>query len=166
MNMRVYLGGNISQSEETYLWRDKVEELVADQPQIIPINPCASKYNQVMREVNKGRALTDEEGQLYTKEAQQATRGLLPVKDYALLKTCDINLVNLTINTPGRPMIGTVFEMAWCKDVFKIPCIGITGGPDFESPYTEHPFIKYALEAEVATVEEAIELIAYTYVYT
>ena len=163
MSVRVYLGGNISHDPETYEWRKRFVEIVRPYDAIAPINPCASRYNDEMLEESRGVEITEAEGIRYTAEAQARTKGLLPDKDFWLLKSCDINVVNLVLNTAGRPMIGTVFEMAWCRDIFNIPCIGITGGADFENAYTVHPFIRRALTSEVATVEEAAALIAATY---
>jgi len=159
----VYLGGNISHDPETYEWRRRFTEIVRLFDAIEPIDPCASRYSDDMFKKWHGLDITEEAGVRYTAEAQARTKGLLPDKDYWLLKSCDVNVVNLMINTPGRPMIGTVFEMAWCRDIFNIPCIGITGGPDFESAYTVHPFIQRALTSEVPTGEEAADLIASTY---
>lgn len=163
MTLRIYLGGNISHDEETYLWRERFTDIVAPHAEIEVVNPCASRYNAKMREEVRGIAITEEEGKKYTEKARAITKGLLPAKDLHLLKNCDINVVNLMINTPGRPMIGTVFEIAWCRDLFNIPCIGITGGREFDNAYTVHPFITRALDTEVASVEEAAATVINTY---
>jgi hypothetical protein len=161
--LRIYLGGNISHDPATYAWRDVFTELCDPHQEIEIVNPCANRYNQEMLKQVADKEITEAEGVKYTAKAREITKGLLPAKDLWLLKTCDINVVNLTLNTPGRPMIGTVFEIAWCRDMFNIPCIGITGGPDFDNAYTVHPFITRALDTEVATVEEAAQIVVRTY---
>jgi len=149
----VYLAGNISQNPETYGWRDDIERLFKEERlyrKINIVNPCANKFNQEMKNFGK-------HGLEFIKEAVKRSQHLLRAKDYKLLHICNLMIVDLVIGTDEKPLIGTIQELCWAKDIFKIPIIGITHGKD--TPYTNHPWIDECCSAKVETVEQAAEMV-------
>jgi hypothetical protein len=163
MSIRIYLGGNISPDPQTYQWREAFVDLVRQYDEIEVINPCATTYDVALREHFAGDEATKLDGSAYTEAELQRNSKLLPRMDFRLLMSCDVNVVNLELNTPGHTMIGTMWEMAWCHDLFQIPNIGIVGPEGFENEYTRHPFVKWGLELDVPDVEAAASAIINTY---
>lgn len=146
----IYLAGNISEDVRTYEWRERFTELVSDEPQIVVVNPCANAFNQGMKSGPK-------DGLKFTKEAKKRSQKILRAKDYQLVKMCSVVVANLWLTTPKKPMVGTVQELCWCRDIFYVPVIGITGGVD--NIYTQHPWIDECCSAKVETVEEASQMV-------
>ena len=146
----IYLAGNISDDVRTYEWREKFTELVGDDYRLVIVDPCKNKFNQSM----KG---ADEKGLEFAKEAKKRSQKILRAKDYQLVRMCSVIVVNLELHDPNRPMVGTVMELAWSRDVFYVPVIAITGG--VENTYTMHPWIDECCSAKVETVEEAADTV-------
>jgi hypothetical protein len=146
----VYLAGNISEDSRTYEWREKFIELVKDESNVVVVNPCANKFNQDMKNAT-------EEGLAFVKEAKKRSQKILRAKDYQLVKMCSVIVVNLELHNPDRPMIGTVQELTWARDVFYVPVIAITGKED--NIYTTHMWMDECCSAKVETVEKAAEMI-------
>lgn len=149
----IYLAGGISQDIRTYAWREVVERLLKKERlyhKVVVVNPCANRFNQNMMEA-EGNGLE------FIKEAKKRSQYLLRPKDYQLLRMCNLMLVDLVIGTSEKPLIGTIQELCWAKDIFKIPVIAITHGED--TPYTNHMWIDECCSAKVDTVEEAVDMI-------
>lgn len=146
----IYLAGQINSNPRTYEWRDRFTELVKDEPSIVIVNPCANKFNQSMREL-KG------DGIRFAKEAMKRSQRILRAKDYQMVKMCNVIVVHLCFSTPEKPMVGTIQELTWARDIFNIPVIGIT--EDEESIYTTHSWIDECISAKVSTVDEAAQMI-------
>jgi len=146
----VYLAGQINENPATYEWRDKFTQLVSDEPGIVVVNPCANKFNVGMKGVGK-------DGLAFAKEAVKRSQKILRAKDYQLVKMCNVIVVHLCFSTAEKPMIGTIQELTWARDVFYTPVIAITGGE--ESIYTTHPWIDECCSAKVETVEEAANML-------
>lgn len=142
----IYLAGNISHDPETYLWREKFEEMVYGWP-VVVVNPCANRYNQ------KHKALKTIAAK---KKLTVSSQNILKPKDYQMVKICSVIVMNLAIWTPEKPMVGSIFEFGWA-DRLMIPVICIVG--DESSPYAQHPWIKHSAAAYVETVEDSVELI-------
>lgn len=146
----IYLAGNISENPETYAWRDQFIDILSDVPNVIIINPCASKFNQNM----KG---SSNNGLDFVRRAKKISHKLLRPKDYQLIKMCSVMVTHLGFVSPEKPLIGTLHEMVWAHDIFYIPLLAITNNED--NAYTNHPWIDECCSAKVETVEEAAELI-------
>jgi nucleoside 2-deoxyribosyltransferase len=144
----IYLAGNISSDIETYKWREKATQLLEAQYTIL--NPAANKFNKMLIKQHK----TDLEE--FKKDAIKKSQGILIVKDYQLVVRADIILVNLQIITPDKPMIGTMFELAWAWQLKK-PVIAIVD----EGWYSKHPFPFATFSARVETLEGACDIIKY-----
>lgn len=146
----IYLAGNISEDMRTYEWREKFTELVKDEPLITVVDPCANSFNQSMRTGSK-------DGMSFTKRAVKKSQKILRAKDYQLIKICSVVVVNLSLTNEKKPMVGTIQELCWCRDIFYVPVIGITEGVD--NVYTLHPWIDECCSAKVETVEEAVQMV-------
>lgn len=156
----IYLAGNISNDVETYHWRERFEDYMSDinedlmqrgivsEPVFYCLNPCNNAFNEEFKE-NINILRTDPSEHL----------GLLPTKDYWMLKRCTIIVANLALWTVDKPMMGTLFEETWADWIFKIPNVQIVG--DETSPYTKHIFVKKAASARVFDEKEAAQVIAY-----
>ncbi len=149
----VYLAGNISQNIDTYLWRENIERLLKKERlyrKVVVVNPCANEFNQGMKSATKT-------GLEFIKEAKKRSQHLLRAKDYQLIRMCNLMVVDLVTGSDEKPLIGTLHELCWAKDVFKIPVISITHNE--VTPYTTHPWIDECCSAKVETVEEAADMI-------
>lgn len=146
----VYLAGNINENSRTYEWREEFTELVKDEPRIVVVNPCANKFNQAMKNVGK-------DGMEFTREAIKRSQKILRAKDYQLVKMCNAIVVHLGLTNLEKPMVGTIQELAWARDIFYTPVIAITEGE--ENIYTTHPWIDECCSAKVKTVEESAEMV-------
>ena len=143
---RVYLAGNISSDPKTYKWREEATELLKGKYCVL--NPAANRFNKQLLKEAKG----DSEG--FLQRAIDRSKGILITKDFQLVQSSDIILVNLQLITPEKPPIGTIFELAWSWYLRK-PVIAITG----DNLYCKHPFPTTTFSATVESVEEACELI-------
>jgi len=146
----IYLAGNISEDIRAYQWREEFENLMKDESNVVVVNPCANKFNQGMINATKN-------GLDFTKESVKRSQKILRAKDYQLVKMCSVIVVNLELFSTEKPMIGTVQELAWARDIFYIPVIAITGGAD--NIYTNHSWIDECCSAKVDTVTEAVVMI-------
>jgi hypothetical protein len=66
-------------------------------------------------------------------------------------------IANIGLVSNSKPLIGTVQEMVWARDIFYIPCISLTMG--VENAYTTHPWIRECSSAIVETTKEAADLV-------
>lgn len=155
----IYLAGNISRDDQTYLWRENFTKMMDNEIQsgdVKIVDPCANKFNQGMRKHG-------ENGLEFVKEAVRRSQQLLRAKDYQLIKMCNVMVVNLYLVSPEKPLIGTVQELVWAHDDFYMPVIGIIGKPEERSElaevYCNHPWIDECCKAKVETVEDAVRLV-------
>ena len=146
----IYLAGNISEDVRTYEWRERFESLMEGEDGVVIVNPCANKFNQAMKGEGK-------DGLEFTKEAKKRSQKILRAKDYQLVKMCSVILVNLELWSPEKPMIGTIQELTWARDIFYLPVLALVGKED--NIYTTHPWIDECVSAKVDTVEEAVDMI-------
>lgn len=155
----IYLAGNISGDDRTYLWREEFTELMQDSIKggdVVIVDPCANPFNQGIRKFSSS-------GGEFVNEARKRSQRILRAKDYQLVKMCNLVVVNLHLVDPTKPMIGTVQELAWANDIFYTPVIGIIGKPDewdgLSHVYVNHPWIDECCSAKVETVEDAAETV-------
>jgi hypothetical protein len=121
-----------------------------DIPNAVVVNPCANKFNQGMKNATKS-------GLAFTKEAKKRSQKILRAKDYQLVKMCSVIVVNLELVSVEKPLIGTIQELCWARDIFYLPILAICGKEP--NIYTEHPWVDECCSAKVNTVEEAVEMI-------
>jgi len=144
--LHIYLSGNISANRETYLWRMRFTEAVKDLD-VVTVDPCLNNFNQRLSSDSDG------DGAEFKKLALQRSQGLLPLKDFQLMKGCQLTVVNLALITPEKPPIGTIHELCWCEYVFNMPVIAIVG--EEVGFYARHPFNAKCISAHVRDEQEA-----------
>ncbi len=146
MKKVIYLAGNISSDPETYKWREKATEMLSSDYLIF--NPAANKFNK--------KLLKDAEGDVeeFVKKAIERSQGILITKDFNLVQHADLLLANMSIVTPDKPMVGTLFELAWAWYLRK-PVVAIIS----DNLYCKHPFTKNSFSATTSSLEEACMLI-------
>jgi len=147
----IYLAGQICEDKGSHVWREGATEILEAMGFGV-INPAANHFNRELM----GR--TENNGEEFLRLAIEQSQGILIDKDHALVKKSDIVLVNLQTFPSFKPMVGTLFELAWCYDD-KRPVIGITD----DGPYSRHPFIQRTLSGKAASVLEACRLIERLY---
>jgi len=145
----IYLAGQISENIETYNWRRNVIEQLKDCKNITIINPCNSEFN---------RNLEGDES-LFATWPTTAVANLLVPKDKNHVLQSDCIIANLNIYSKDKPLIGTLFELAWAYDQSHTMVIGIHD-EKFGDKYTiEHPFVRRALDIIVNNEYEACKLV-------
>lgn len=143
---RIYLAGNISSDPATYKWRDKATKLLEEEYTVL--NPANNKFNRGLLKAYKENPEEFKKGAI--------DKRILVVKDYQLVAGSDIILVNMQIITPEKPVIGTLFELAWAW-YLKIPVIAIIA----DNWFCQHPFTVASFSATADSLEEAVHLIKY-----
>jgi len=153
----IYLGGNISPDDRTYLWREEFTEAFKDEQRVVIVDPCKNKFNQAVR--NKADDNVDHLA--FMKQAYGLSQNILKPKDFTMIKMCSLAVMNYEIRSTKKPMIGTIFETAWCESIFRIPIIGIMGTQENRdnNPYANHPWIASACSSIVLDVDQAIETV-------
>ncbi len=73
-------------------------------------------------------------------------------RDYQCVKRADLLVVNTDKFGQDRPLVGTIFELAWAFE-HHIPVIMITQ----EEMYRKHPFLENNVAWYFETVEELLE---------
>jgi len=150
-----YLAGNITKDVRTFEWREHFIELIYkkfDKDKIRIFNPASTEFD---KRLSNGYYKTTSQS---LKQKNIKTQNIFRAKDYQLIKNSDIVVVNLDIIDMERPLVGTIMELAWCKDIFYVPTIGIVGNS--KNIYCNHPWINECLSARVVTDEDAVEFIS------
>jgi len=142
---KVYLCGNISTDPETYAWREKATLLLKGYRML---NPARNKFNQQLLKDHNS------DPNKFTHEALKRSQGILIIKDFNLVQQADIILANLTLITPEKPLIGSVYELAWAW-LLKKPVIAIIA----DNLYCQHPFPVETFSATASNLEEACKII-------
>jgi len=148
MKKYIYLAGNISNDPETYKWREDATKLLESEYNIL--NPAANKFNKNLIKYNK------KDLEEFKKDAINKSKNILIVKDFQLVNKADIILVNLQLLTPDKPLIGTIYELAWAW-CLKKPVIAIIA----DNWWCKHPFPASTFSATAETLEEACTIIKY-----
>jgi hypothetical protein len=143
----LYLAGQISNDKKTYLWREKVREVFADNKNILIIDPCCSEYND------------ERVGQDLISFYKEKGHMLLPAKDRNYVNISNVIMFNMNIYTPEKPMVGTFYELAWAFDKNDTMCIGIYNGEPKDDFVCNHPFVKSTIAVWTKNEDEASELL-------
>lgn len=151
MRDKIYLIGQISVNEpETYDWRKRVKQRFMDDRQFYFIDPCNNEFNKEVADQYGDGSDPDR-----TKVYRTGGIDLLVPKDKMYVMKSTIALANLNHYDPEKPMIGTMFELAWYHDNNHKAVIGIFSGDRHKDKYCNHPFVKSAINYWVENDEEA-----------
>lgn len=151
-----YLAGNITKDKRTFEWRHEFERLVDDSGlrelhDIEVVNPARTEFD---KRLLAGKYKTTRQSLL---QKSMQSQGIFRPKDFQLIKGSTLMVANLAIIDDERPIVGTVQELAWARDIFYIPVIGILG--DGNNIYCQHPWIQECLSASVRTEKDALDFI-------
>lgn len=143
MSLSCYLCGYIQGSviEQCIAWRKKIRETYDNWPTgrypinwIDPLN--GENFNEISPDGLKG---------CFPPNA-------IVHKDYVSIQKSDLIICNSDTFGQNRPLIGTIYELAWAYEKRK-PVIMITNDIIFE----QHPFITNTVSWYVKSVEELLE---------
>lgn len=151
MRDKIYMIGQISTSyPETYAWRKRVKERFMDDRQFYFIDPCNNEFNKEVA-VQYGDNSDPDRTKVYT------TGGinLLVPKDKMYVMKSTGAFANMNHYDTEKPMIGTMFELAWYHDNNHKAVIGIFDGDPCKDVHCNHPFVKSVINTWVKTEEEA-----------
>lgn len=148
----MYLAGQISKDESTYMWRNNVVERYKEDSNVLVINPCNNTFNKKvleMRKKNNTNGYRNIEGV-----------EVLPGKDRFYIKKSNVILFNLNVFDLQKPLLGTFFEAAWTYDDSGKIVIGIadTSINKQTQQICNHPFVKATINTFVENEEEACDL--------
>jgi nucleoside 2-deoxyribosyltransferase len=142
--MKIYLAGLIATDyPQSIEWRKNTEDLLG--PVIYHIlSPMRGKEN-----------LADESGDGGITSVSMTSKDII-LRDYNDVLQSDIVLVNLNTFGSPRPLLGTIYEMAWVWQLRK-RCIAICDKGNYLMH--EHPFMKETINHYFETLEEACRFI-------
>lgn len=146
--LSVYLSGNISSDPQTYTWREQATKLL--EPEFLILNPVANPFNtELLYKHNLQTPVGD-----FLDDVFERSQRLLIHKDYNSVRQADIILANLKLVSTDKPLIGTIFELAWAWQLQK-PIIAVVD----HGVFSKHIFCRAAISAAVYTVEAACNMI-------
>ena len=151
MKERIYLIGQISPAAlESFIWRENVRKYFEHRDDFDVVDPCLDEFNTRLVKEN-----VTERVEIYKEKGIK----LIVPRDRLYVLKSTIGLCNLNHYDPAKPIIGTMFELAWYCEMPEKAVIGIFDG-DIKSDVTcSHPFIDRAVDTWVQNEEEACELI-------
>ncbi len=154
-----YLIGQISAGvPATYLWREHIREYFKHRDTMSLIDPCENAFNQ---SILKDAKLADDPGrfEVYRKFGTD----LLVPKDKTYVKQSTMGIANMYHWDTKKPMIGTIFELAWYHDFPEKSVIGIFPGDWKKDIHCNHPFVRSVVDTWVKNEQEACKLIEFFY---
>jgi len=153
MNEIIYLCGQISvAAPETFEWRKRVREYFVNRKDFDIIDPCMDDFNREMLEKE-----VEDRAQVYK------TKGikLIVPRDRLYVEKSTIGMCNLNLYDPKKPMIGTMYELAWYFDASEKAVIGIFDGDPTKDVYCNHPFVQRVIDVWTKDEKEACEVLEY-----
>lgn len=151
MRDKIYLIGQISVNEpETYEWRKRIKQHFMDDRQFYFIDPCNNEFNKEVAQ-QYGDGSDPDRTKVYTTNGI----GLLVPKDKMYVMKSTIAIANMNHYDPAKPMVGTMFELAWYHDNNHKAVIGIYDGDWTKDKYCNHPFVKSVINCWTKNTEEA-----------
>lgn len=148
-NYTIYLAGQISKDTITYKWRRTIIEELKYYKNLIIINPCNSKFNQTIKN----------NSDLFATWPAIPISNLLLPKDKNHVLNSDCVIANLNIYSKDKPLIGTLFELAWAYDQPQTMVIGIYNENFGDKYIIEHPFVRQCLNIIVSDEYEACKVV-------
>lgn len=148
----IYLAGQISVDKiETYQWRKDVCNYFEFNDQYDIINPCANPYNIELLYEYKDKNTN------WNKIYANGHNNILVSKDKSYVNRASIVIANLIQYDKNKPIIGTLFELAWCNYINNKTVIGIHDNT--KSIHYTHPFITNTISTWVTDQIHACNVI-------
>ncbi len=164
---KIYLVGQISMiNESTYLWRKDIREYFKSDTQLINnfdiIDPCLNEWLiEVNKEINKDGD-DFKRGKIY----KQRGMNLIVPKDYNYVIRSTGCIANLNHYDPLKPIIGSIFELAWYYQHPEKFVVGVFDGDWKDNILCNHPFVRETIDTWCRDHMEAAELIKNFYMGT
>lgn len=144
----IYLAGQISPIKpETYEWRKEVKKYFLNHEKFIIIDPCGNSYNRKLLKTQP----------TYSEINQTPNNKIITPKDKSYVERSTIGIINLIHYDPNKPIIGSLFELAWYQSYPSKTVIGIYE----DTILVNHPFVQNAVTTWLTSVHEACKLIDY-----
>lgn len=149
----IYLCGQISPAaKESFSWRGEVWKYFEHRDDFEIIDPCRDQFNTRLVEEK-----VTERIEIYKEKGIN----LIVPRDKWYVSRSTIGLVNLNHYDPEKPIIGTMFELAWYHQTPEKAVIGIFSGEPKKDIICNHPFVSRAVDTWTRNEKEACELIEY-----
>jgi hypothetical protein len=166
---RIYLVGQISMiNESTYLWRRDIREFFQSDEQMINnfdiIDPCLNEWiTKSNEELNKNKSEDDfKRDKIYKIEGMN----LIVPKDYNYVLRSSGCIVNLNHYDTFKPVVGSLFELAWYYERQEKFVVGVFDGDWTNDVLCNHPFVRATIDTWCYNHMEAAELIKNYYMGT
>lgn len=151
MKETLYLIGQISPAAlESFTWRKNVRKYFEHRADFEVIDPCLDEFNTRLVEEN-----VTERIEIYK---EKGIRLIVPRDRWYVLRST-IGLCNLNHYDTSKPIIGTMFELAWYCEMPEKAVIGIYNGDIKDDVICSHPFVDRAVDTWVKNEQEACQLI-------
>lgn len=147
MKERIYLIGQISPDKEiTYKWRKEVKEFFTpENPLNINfeiIDPCDNEWNRAVTNFNGEKGKDPQRLKLY----KLLGTSLIVPKDYGYVLRSTGCIANLNHYDVNKPIIGTLFELAWYYQNPEKCVIGVFDGEWENDVCCNHPFVRETVD--------------------
>lgn len=155
MNEVIYLIGQISKEREiTYRWRQEVRKFFSGGGENYGfelIDPCDNEWNMGMVKLNG-------EGERFAYYNSVGASLIVP-KDYGYVMRSTGCIANMNHYDTKKPMIGTLFELAWYYKHQEKCVIGVFDGDWQEDSICNHPFVRETVDVWCKDHMEAAKLL-------
>jgi len=153
----IYLIGQISvDKKSSYEWRKNIRRCFATKPDWTIIDPCNNGFNQAV--------IANAGGDPKRLKVYKTTGvELLVPKDKSYVERSTMGICNMNHYDKKKPVIGTMFELAWYYENPEKTVIGIFDGNPEEDVNCNHPFVKASVDVWVKDEWAAAELAMHFY---
>lgn len=159
MKERIYLIGQISVDKEiTYRWRREVRDFFYEhsikeaEATFEMIDPCDNEFNKSVKNFNGS---DPQRIRIYKTKGI----GLIVPKDHSYVLRSTGCIANMNVYDPDKPMIGTLFELAWYYQNPEKCVIGVFDGDPTNDVYCNHPFVKETVDIWCESHMEAAQIL-------
>jgi hypothetical protein len=159
MKERIYLIGQISVDKEiTYEWRQEVRKFFSikdpGNKNFEMIDPCDNEFNQSVKDTN-GNYKDPKRLKIYKTKGI----GLIVPKDHSYVLRSTGCIANMNQYDKDKPMIGTMFELAWYYQNPEKCVIGVYDGDPANDLHANHPFVRETVDVWCQDHMEAAEVL-------
>jgi len=149
----LYLCGQISvAAPESFEWRKRVRQYFSNRDDFDIIDPCMDDFN---------RELVEKEVEDRAKIYKVKGIKLIVPRDRLYVEKSTIGVCNLNLYDEKKPMIGTMYELAWYFDAPEKAVIGIYKNDPKKDIYCNHPFVQRVVDVWTKDEQEACEVLEY-----
>lgn len=160
MKEEIYLIGQISVDKEiTYTWRQEVRTFFRQDLKINDnfemIDPCDNEFNKGAQNFDGEKGPDPHRLKVYKTKGI----GLIVPKDYSYVLRSTGCIANMNQYDPEKPMIGTLFELAWYYQNPEKCVIGVFEGDPTKDVHCNHPFVNETVDVWCQDHMEAAQLL-------